>query len=348
MSGRPSASRHLVLSVPGGALRVERRAAVVGVLTTLALAVVAVVAMMLGDYRLTAREVIDALAGVGDRLAVFFVQEQRAPRVVAAVLVGAALGVSGAILQSISGNPLGSPDIVGFTVGSATGALVAILVFDAGPMAVAGGAVIGGLATAVLVFALARDAGLSAERIVLVGVGVAVVLQSVNSLLIVRASLGRAQTAVQWLAGSFNAVTWERTGAIGLSLVVLLPVALVLGRSLTMLELGDTMAAGLGVPVERHRAMLVVVSVALVAVATGTAGPIAFVALAAPQIARRLSRAARPSLLAASLTGALLVLVSDLLAQRLFAPTQLAVGVVSGSLGGLYLIWLLGREWRKA
>ncbi|MFT4228635.1 iron chelate uptake ABC transporter family permease subunit, partial [Micropruina sp.] len=120
-----------------------------------------------------------------------------------------------------------------------------------------------------------------------------------------------------------------------------------LARPLGALVLGDDLAAALGVRVERSRTLLVVVGVALVAVATATAGPIGFIALAAPQIARRLTRTSGVGFGAAALVGGALVLASDLVAQRLFAPTQLAVGVVTGVLGGGYLIWLLGSQWRK-
>ena len=139
----------------------------------------------------------------------------------------------------------------------------------------------------------------------------------------------------------------RKTGFVALLLLVLLPVAGALARPLGVLVLGDELAGGLGVRVDRARAGLVIVGVALVAIATAAAGPIAFIALAAPQIARKLTRTSGIGLGSAALVGAVLVLASDLIAQRLFAPTQLAVGVVTGTVGGAYLVWLLGSEWRK-
>lgn len=340
--------RHVVLRLGAVVLRMERRSLVVGGILAGAILVGAVVALLIGDYALTPWQAVTSVFGAGgDRLGQYFVQQQRLPRVVATVLVGAVLGASGALFQSLSANPLGSPDVIGFTVGSATGALLQIVVFDAGPAAVALGAVIGGFATAAAVYLLAWRDGLSGLRLVLVGVGIAAVLQGVNSLLIVRASLTAAQTAAQWLAGSFNATTWSEALVASAGAAVLLPAALVLSRPLAVMVTGDELATGLGVRVERRRLEVVVVGVALVSLAVAVAGPIAFVALAAPQLARRLTRTGGVGVGTAAIMGAALVEICDILAQRLFAPTQLPVGVVTGSLGGIYLVWLLAREGRR-
>ena len=336
------------LRLGSATLLLERRSVAVALGTIGAILVLGTAGLLIGDYPLNLGQALQALFGTGgDPLAQYFIRGQRAPRVVAAILVGAALAVSGAIFQSLSDNPLGSPDVIGFTTGSATGALVAIIVIGAGPAETALGALAGGAAAAAVVYLLAWRRGLTGGRLVLVGIGIAAVLQGVNNLLLVRASLVSAQTAAQWLAGSFNATTWPKVMLLGAALIVLLPAAALLARPLGALVLGDDLAAALGVRVERVRTLLVVVGVVLVAVATATAGPIGFIALAAPQIARRLTHSSGIGLGTAALTGAVLVLASDLLAQRLLAPTQLAVGVVTGVLGGGYLIWLLGSQWRK-
>lgn len=341
-------NRYQLLTAGHFTVRLERRTVVVGTALVGVMISLAMVAVLWGDYQLSIGQAMQALVGIGDDpLAQFFVQEQRAPRIVAALLVGAALGVSGAIFQSMSRNPLGSPDIIGFMTGAATGALLEIIVFDAGTVATAFGALVGGFATSIVVYLLAYRQGLTATRLVLVGIGVGVILQSVNTLLVVRASLAAAQTAAQWLAGSFNATTWTEVVVVGAALGVLIPGALLLGRPLNAMVMGDDLAAGLGIRVERSRLWLVLAGVSLVSVATAAAGPIAFIALAAPQLARRLTRTSGVGLGSAALMGALLVLASDILAQRLFAPTQLAVGVVSGALGGIYLIWLLAREGKR-
>lgn len=312
-------------------------------------ALLAVAGLMIGSYGLSPAEVVNALVGrAEDPLAAYFVREVRAPRVAAALIVGAALGMAGALLQNVTVNPLGSPDILGFTTGAASGALLQIVVVGGSTSQVALGALAGGLATALVVHLLTRPTGLTSQRLVLVGLGVGATLAAVNSLLIVRASLVSAQTAAQWLAGSLNAVLWPRVGFTVAAVGALLIPAVLLARPVAMLPLGDDFcrAAGIRVPIIRNAAVLV--SVALVSVATAATGPIAFVAVAAPQIARRLMRQPLPGLAGSAVTGGVLVLVSDLIAQRLFAPTQLAVGVVTGAAGGVYLVWLLATEWARA
>lgn len=341
-------TRHLLIRAGGLLLRPERRAVTVSGALVAALLLATTAGLLIGDYPLSVPEVLAALGGTtADPLAAYFVQDIRLPRVLTALLVGAALGVSGGIFQSISNNALGSPDIIGFTTGAATGALLQIIVFEAGPGEVALGALAGGFGTAIVVYLLAWRKGLAGYRLVLVGIGVSAVLSAVNSLLVVRASLTAAQTAAQWLAGSLNARGWTDVALVGAGIAVLLPIAFWHARALGTMTMGDDLATGLGVRVERTRLIMVAVGIALVSIATAATGPIAFVALAAPQIARRLTRAAGVGLGSAALMGAGIVLVGDLVAQRIFAPTQLPVGVVTGSLGGVYLIWLLATEWKK-
>lgn len=346
---RTAPPRHLLIRAGGLVLRLERRALLVCALILLAIGLAAIWGMMLGDYPLSARQVLASIVGAGgDPLGEYFVRDVRAPRILLALLVGAALGVSGAIFQSISNNALGSPDIIGFTTGAATGALLQIIVFEAGPGEVALGALVGGFGTAFVVYLLAWRTGLAGYRLVLVGIGVSAVLAAVNSLLVVRASLTAAQTAAQWLAGSLNARGWVEVQLVGISVLVLLPLAFWLSRALATMGMGDDLATGLGVRVERTRLCMVAIGIALVSIATAATGPIAFVALAAPQIARRLTRSIGIGLGGAALMGAVIVLAGDLIAQRVFAPTQLPVGVVTGSLGGVYLIYLLASEWRRS
>ncbi|UDY24275.1 FecCD family ABC transporter permease [Nocardioides sp. Kera G14] len=333
---------HVILRAGSWSVRFRRRSALALAALVLAIAVAATIALMLGDYDLGPADVWRALiGGSDDPLATYFVQELRAPRIVAAVTVGAGLGVAGSLFQNITGNPLGSPDILGFTTGAATGALLQIIVLGGDSDAVAIGALAGGLGTALAVHLLTRQAGLTGQRLILVGLGVGALLAAVNALLVVRASLVAAQTAAQWLAGSLNAMLWPRALLTLVAVLVLGAAAVALARPLDQLALGDDVARSSGIPVTRVRTAAVVVGVALVSVATAATGPIAFVALAAPQLARRLTGSATPGLAGSAAVGALLVLISDVLAQRLFAPTELAVGVVTGALGGAYLIVLL-------
>jgi iron complex transport system permease protein len=198
------------------------------------------------------------------------------------------------------------------------------------------------MVTAVVVYALAFRHGMQGYRLVLIGIGISALLQAVNSYLITRATRDDAFAAAHWMVGSVNGRGWEHVWPITAALAVLVPLAVVLARPLTMLELGDDAARALGVNAERSRLALVLVAVALTAVGTASTGPIWFVALAAPQLARRLTRAAAPGLVSAALMGALLLAASDLAAQRLLS-VDLPVGVMTGAVGGLYLAWLLFR-----
>ncbi|WP_308442696.1 FecCD family ABC transporter permease [Rugosimonospora africana] len=331
----------------GLSVRVHTRSCLVaGVLVALILVVSAVI-LTTGDYPISLRDAIPAIVGRGNGAAQFIVTTLRLPRLLTGLLVGVALGVGGAVFQSLSRNPLGSPDIVGFDTGAATGALLVILVLHGTMFQIAAGSVLGGVATALLVYLLAVRRGVQGYRLILVGIGAAAMLSSVNSYLLTRADITDAQTAAVWLTGSLNGRGWEHVRPVAIALAVLLPLACLLGRELRMLELGDDTARALGVRAERTRLASVVVGVGLTAIATASAGPIAFVALAAPQIARRLTAVPGPNVLPSALVGALVLSASDLAAQRAFAPTQLPVGVATGVIGGVYLVWLLARQWRR-
>ena len=334
------------IALRGISLRVRRRSAAVCAALVLVTFAVAVLSVGTGDFPLSVGEVLAALAGQGDPAAAFIVETLRLPRVLTALLVGGALGIAGAIFQSISRNPLGSPDIIGFTQGSVTGAFVVILWIGGTTFQVALGAVCGGLVTAVVVYLLALRGGVQGYRLVLVGIGVSAMLLAVNHYLITRATRDDAFEAAHWMIGSVNGRGWEHVWPVAAALAALVPAALALARPLTMLELGDDAARALGVSAERSRLALVFVAVGLTAVATASTGPVAFVALAAPQLARRLTRAAAPGLVSAALMGALLLAASDLAAQRLLS-VDLPVGIMTGAVGGLYLGWLLFSGWRR-
>jgi iron complex transport system permease protein len=193
------------------------------------------------------------------------------------------------------------------------------------------------------IYLLAYKRGVSSYRLVLVGIGVAAVLNAITSYLLTRAEILDAQRATVWLTGSLNARGWDQVRPLACAMTVLGPALALLVRPMRGLQLGDDAAKGLGIRVERAKAGLIVVAVALCAVATSTAGPVAFVAFLAGPIARRLAGGSHLALLPAALVGALLLLASDLVARRAFAPTELPVGVVTGIVGAPYLVWLLAR-----
>lgn len=346
----PIAGLGRILRVPllGVRLRIQPRVlGVAAVLAGVAL-VLLVLAVSTGEYPISPGDVVATLLGGGDAGTSFVVETIRLPRALTALLVGAALGAAGAIFQSVTRNPLGSPDIIGFTSGAAAGAVLQIVVFDGGSGAVALGALGGGLATAVIVWALAFRGGQGVQgyRLILVGIGVSFVLIAITDYLFTRAKLEQAITANVWITGSLNGRGWEHVVPVAIALAVILPLALALARELRMMEMGDDAAQALGVSVSRARNGLLLLGVALTAAAVSSAGPVVFVALASPQIARRLTRATGPGIGSAALTGAVLLIASDFAAQRLFPGEQLPVGVVTGLVGGAYLIWLLSNEWR--
>ncbi|WP_432094074.1 FecCD family ABC transporter permease [Streptomyces sp. bgisy100] len=331
----------------GVSLRYRPRALLMGTVCALLALGLGVLAIGSGDYPMGPGQVLQTLAGNGAPADDFIVNEVRLPRVVTALLVGGALALAGAVFQSLVRNPLGSPDVLGFTQGAATGALAAVVLFGGGSLALAGGAVAGGVVTGAAIYALAWQRGLHGYRLILVGIGVASILTGVNGYLLTRARIEDAARAVLWLTGSLDGRDWDNAGPLLVTMAVLVPlVVLGCGRALRMLEMGDDAAAALGVPVEAVRLSLLGAAVVLAAVAASAAGPVAFVALTAPQLARRLTRAPGPNLVPSLCMGAALLVGADWIAQRIFAGHQLPVGVVTGVLGGGYLVWLLATERR--
>lgn len=327
--------------------RLDMRSLVVTLVVLTIAVVVALVTLASGEFEVRLDQVIGALLGQASPRVHMVVVEWRLPRTLLALILGAALGIGGAIFQSLTRNPLGSPDIIGFDAGAYTGALVVIIIFHGGYYEVAGGAMLGGLITAAAVYLLAWKRGVQGFRLIVVGIGVSAMLGSLNTWMLLKAELMVAMAAAMWGAGSLNGLGFDKLIPVLVVLAVLVPILVILSRPLRQLELGDDAAAALGVSTERSRLALVVVGVAFTALVTAAAGPITFVALAAPQIAARLTRSAGVALIPAAATGALLLAAADYIAQRGFAPTQLPVGIVTVSLGGLYFAWLMMREARR-
>lgn len=300
-----------------------------------------------GSVVLTPLQVIQVFTGEAPRAMNLVVIEWRLPRITMALVVGAALGISGALFQSLMRNPLGSPDVMGFNTGAWSGVLVAMVFFNQQSTAVALSAMAGGILTACVVWLLAWRNGMDTFRLIIIGIGVRAMLVSLNTWLLLQASLETAVSAGLWNAGSLNGITWSKTlPATPLILLMMLGAALLV-RRMRLLEMGDDTACALGVTVERSRLTLMLIAVTLTAASTAIAGPISFIALVAPHIARRVSRTSRWGLTQSALWGALILLVADLCGQRLFLPYQLPVGVLTVSLGGIYLIGLLIKESRR-
>lgn len=271
----------------------------------------------------------------------------RLPRVAFAMLGGACLAIGGAVFQSITRNPLGSPDIIGFSTGAYTGALLVTLFAAGSALATSIAALAGGILTGVVVYALAYRRGVTGMRIIVVGIGVSLFLGAFNTWMLTTLRLEEAISAASWGAGSLLDITWSHVVPVAIALVVVLPVVLALSGDMRMLEMGDDAGRSLGVRAEVVRVTLLLLGIALVAIVTAAAGPIAFVALSAPQLAMRLTGTPGARIVPAAAVGALLLLASDLIARTLLPTQQLPVGVVTLCLGGAYLVWLLAAHGRK-
>jgi iron complex transport system permease protein len=327
-------------------VRFRPRALLAGLGCALLALALGVVSVSGGDYPMGPADVLRTLAGHGNPADEFILYELRLPRLATALLAGAALALAGAVFQALVRNPLGSPDILGVTQGAATGALI-VVTLGGGSIALAGAAAAGGLATGALLWAVAWRRGAHGHRLVLAGIGVAATLTGVNGYLLTKAQLTDAARAVLWLTGSLDGRGWAQAVPLAAVLAVLVPVVLFgCGPALRMTELGDDAAAALGVPVRRLRVALLAAAVLLASVAAAATGPVSFVALTAPHLARKLTRAPGPNLAPALALGAALLVAADLIAQRAVAEHPLPVGVVTGALGGGYLVWLLAVERR--
>ncbi|MFI9471943.1 FecCD family ABC transporter permease [Streptomyces sp. NPDC052492] len=333
--------------VPGGlSVRLDVRAFTVVVLLLLLALGASVLLIGTGDFPMSASDVLTTLVGQGNAGQEFIVTELRLPRVLVGLLVGASLGLGGALFQSISRNPLGSPDVLGLGQGATAGALTVIVLFSGSANQVALGALAGGLITGTAIYVLAWKRGVHGYRLVLVGIGVSAIVTAVNGYLLTKSDIVDAARAVVWMTGSLDGRDWAQVWPLLALCAVLVPVVLANSRALRMTEMGDDVSNALGVRVERLRLVLMLSAVLLTASATAAAGPVSFVALTAPQLARRLTRSPGPNLVAAMCMGAALLVLADFVSQRAFGAEQLPVGVVTGVLGGVYLLWLLVTERR--
>ncbi|MDR6316601.1 FecCD family ABC transporter permease [Actinoplanes couchii] len=324
---------------------VRPRAVVVGVGAAIATLLISVFSLGTGDFEIAPADVVTTLFGEGNPAHEFIITELRLPRLITAILVGAALAASGAVFQSLVRNPLGSPDMLGVTNGASTAALtVVILGGTSTQLSVA--AVLGGLAATLLIQLIAGRA-LHGFRFILVGIGMAAILTGISGYLLTRGVQMENARALLWLTGSLDGRDWGQAVPMAIVLVLVLPVLLLAcGPGLRILEMGDDSASALGVPVPLLRNGALLSAALLVSFAAASAGPVNFVALIAPHLAKRLTRAPGPNLVPSIAVGALLLTGADFLAQHLLEDQSLPVGVVTGLVGGGYLVWLLTTERR--
>lgn len=322
-------------------LLLHRRSALVAVALLLLLALVMGVSACVGQTFISPGAVWATVrSGSGPHDLV--VNELRVPRIALGALVGAALGLAGALVQSVTRNPLASPDVIGVGHGAAAATVLALATGAvASPGAMPAVSVAGGLAAAALVYVLAWRRGMQASRFVLTGVGIGVALSAVVQLYLTDSELEAAEQVKLWLTGSLNGRGWEQAGPLAVVLLLCLPALVWASRALRPLGLDADTAAALGVRVQRTQLGLTVLGVVLAAVATGAAGPIGFIALTAPQLAKRLTRTPQLPLLGSALTGAVVLVGADLAARTLMPPLEIPVGALTALVGGPYLLWLL-------
>ena len=318
-----------------------RSCTVLGVLAALVLAVFAL-SLMAGHTFYRPAEVLGVMLGQDVPGAAFTVGRLRLPRAVLAVLTGASFGLAGVAFQTMLRNPLASPDIIGISAGASAAAAFAIIGLSLGGTAVSVFAIAAGLAVALAIYALSWKSGVAGTRLILIGIGVAAMLDSFTAYMLSQAPDWEMQEAMRWLTGSLNGAAWGQVLPVLAALAVFGPLLLGQARNLGATRLGDDTAAALGVRVDRTRLVVIVAAVGLISFATAAAGPIAFVAFLAGPIAARLIGPGPSLLVPAALVGALLVLAADFLGQYAFG-TRYPVGIVTGVLGAPYLVYLIVR-----
>ncbi|MFE9644428.1 FecCD family ABC transporter permease [Streptomyces sp. NPDC006365] len=336
----PSPSGTLLLRVGRMSVLVRLRAALGCAVLAGAVLLAVTAALTVGTVPMSPLRSLPALAGAGDRADVLVVQRLRAPRLVAGLLVGAALGISGCLMQTLARNRLATPGTVGIDDG-ATAFAVASVVGASTSLAPSAMALAGAATAAALALGLAGGTGTSGYRFVVVGLGVGAVLGAVTSLLLVRAPIDAANAAFPWAVGTLNARSATPVALLGHGLAGCLPLALLVGRRLTVLRLTDSVATGLGVRVRGVRLAALAVAVVCAGLAVAVGGPLGMVALLAPEAARRVCGPHGVPVLGSALAGAALVLLADTVGRTLAAPVEVPVGLVTAVVGGPYLLWLL-------
>lgn len=326
----------------------KKRPLIIFCFLLLAVGSVMLSALCRGAIPLSLHDLWLLLTGNGPAGLRLVVVEWRLPRVLIAVFCGAALGISGAIFQSILRNPLGSPDVLGLNAGAFSGVLAVMLLWPSNLFAMTLASLVSAALTGAIIYLLAWRQGITPYRLILIGIGIRALLMSFNGWVMTSTSLSTAISAGLWSAGSLNGVNWQSVNLVFPAVVIALLGVAMLAKRMRLMEMGDDLACALGIRTERTRLGLLLLATLLTAVPTAVIGPVSFVALVAPQIARRLANSPSGVLWNTALCGSLLLLAADYLAQHAFLPYQLPVGVITVSVGGIYLLSLLVREARRS
>ncbi|MEO0824093.1 MAG: iron ABC transporter permease [Cyanobacteria bacterium J06635_15] len=312
-------------------------------LLLLGLALVIFLSLTQGSVALTWPELATAALRQGDRIHQTIFWDLRLPRVLAALIVGSALGLAGALLQGMLRNGLASPFLLGISAGAG---LMVVLTVGVGLLQiwVPFGAWLGAVATTIMVYLLARaGTTLSAERLILGGVAFSSFFGAIQSLMLLLSADGQIQAALNWLIGSLNSRGWTEVKLVGPGVLVALLVGCSLARQVNLLSLGDDLATGLGTSLVRSRCLIGAVATLLAAGAVSIAGLVGFVGLIVPHGVRLLVGTDYRLVLPFSALGGALVLSAADLAARI-GPVELPVGAVTALLGAPVFIWLLHRR----
>lgn len=325
------------------------RSRVVWAALGLALFALALVSLLVGYPTLDVPDLVEVLGGGGEKLTRLSVTQLRLPRLVLATLAGAALAAAGVMMQDSLRNPLAGPELLGLSAGAVT-VVAALNVFDNSVplvlypwIALGGGTVGAGIVLGTMVRARAWG---SSALLILIGAAVSALLGAAVVAIVRLGSPNDQQLVLSFLLGSVAGTTWADVRVAAPWLAIGLPLALVAGRPLNLMQLGDDVAQAMGLVVSRTRVMMLVLSAALVAPVVAVCGAIGFVSLLAPHVARRVlgtSDSARVLRLAA-LVGSVLLVSADLVARQIVAPQELPVGIWTTLLGGPTLLVLLRRR----
>ncbi|MCM3113154.1 FecCD family ABC transporter permease [Lederbergia lenta] len=302
--------------------------------------------LILGNTIYPMKDVIRALSGEQIQGVSFAVNTLRLPRMLAGLFAGFAFGIAGNTFQTMLRNPLANPNVIGITTGSSAAAVFCIVILHASGAVVSIVSVIAGLATVTLIYILSRGKSFSIGRLILIGIGIQAMLNAVVSYLLLIGAERDIPAALRWLSGSLNGSQMHELPPLVISVILLAPIVMMLGRHLNILELGEQSATSLGVDTDKTRMILILSSVCMISLATSTTGPIAFVSFLSGPIAKRLVGVGYSNVIPAGLVGVNLVLAADLIGQFAFV-VRFPVGIITGIIGAPYLIYLLIRMNRK-
>jgi iron complex transport system permease protein len=328
---------------------IDKKALITSFLLLLGVLVTFIISTGSGEMYISPLKVVKTLFGNGSEMEQIVIYSFRLPRIVTALLVGMSLAVAGAILQGMIRNPLASPDILGMTAGASLLVVLFFAIFSDKnnsltisihwlPL----GAFIGATIAAILVYILAWKNGIVPMRLVLIGIGITALMQAGTTLFMILGPIYRASQANIWITGTVYGATWKNIAILAPWTILLLLISFVSARKLNIQELGDDIALGAGVLLQRQRVFLLLLSTALTGGAVAFAGGIGFVGLMAPHMARRLVGSSFGALLPVSaLLGAILVMAADLFGRTLFAPLEIPAGVFTAAIGAPYFIYLL-------